>query len=338
MSGLMSGLMRRCRAPAGGDAPHWMSNWGAASRAGGKRLKRLPALLVLALALPLAGGGDAVAAPLKVFACEPEWAALARALGGGNMEIYTATAAAQDPHYIQARPSLIARARRADLLVCAGAELESGWLPLLLRKSGNGRIQAGQPGHFMATTHTDLLEKPATLDRGQGDLHAAGNPHIHLDPRRVEQVARALAATLAAIDPANAPQYRRNLADFTARWQAAREEWRRLAAPLRGKRIVVHHDHWVYLERWAGLQKVATLEPKPGIPPGGGHLASLLERMRQEPADLIVYAEYQDGRAARWLSGKTGIPVLALPATAGEDEDLGQWFERLLRALLDATE
>ena len=332
--------MCRDRAPVvGGDAPHWAPNRADPNRVNPNRAdgQRLSALLVLALALSLAGGGDAVAAPLKVFACEPEWAALARTLGGDNVEVYAATTAAQDPHYIQARPSLIARARRADLLVCAGAELEIGWLPLLLRKSGNGRIQAGQPGHFMATAHTALLEKPATLDRSRGHVHAAGNPHIHLDPRRVEQVARALAATLAAIDPANAPQYRRNLADFASRWQAAREEWRRLAAPLRGKRIVVYHNYWVYLERWAGLQRAAALEPKPGIPPSGSHLASLLEQMRQEPAALIVHTEYRSGRAARWLSGKTGIPVLALPATVGEGEELGQWFERLLRALLEAA-
>jgi len=278
-----------------------------------------------------------VMAKLRVFACEPEWAALAGAVGGDQLILYSATTAQQDPHHIQARPSLIARVRRADLLVCTGADLEIGWLPLLLRKSGNAKVQPGQPGHFMATEHVTLLEKPARLDRSLGDVHAAGNPHIHLDPHRLLQVAEALTRTLSGIDAENTAHYRKNFAAFKGRWEAAIEAWKERVQPLRGKRIVVHHQSWPYLERWLGLQRVATLEPKPGVPPSGGHLARVLDDMRKQPADMILYADYQDDRAARWLSEKTGIKTVALPFSVDDDGDLIQWFEALLGKLLETA-
>lgn len=272
-------------------------------------------------------------AQLRVFACEPEWAALAKALGGEQLEIYSATTHQQDPHHIQARPSLIARARRADLLVCTGAELEIGWLPLLLRKSANPRIQPGQPGHFMATDQVSLLDKPALLDRSQGDVHAAGNPHIHLDPRRLLQIAQQLTQRLIAIDPAQQASYQQRLDVFSHDWNTALERWSRQAQALRGMPIVVHHNSWLYLVQWLGLEQVATLETKPGIPPSSSHLSQLVSRLQQTPAELILYASYQDDKAARWLSEKTGIPVMALDFSVTPDETLEQWFDRLLDQL-----
>lgn len=198
-------------------------------------MKRILALLsLLAAASPAAAG-------LNVFACEPEWAALAGELGGEHVSVYSATSAQQDPHHIQARPSLIARVRRADLVVCSGAELEVGWLPMLLRQARNPAVLPGRPGHFEASSFVKRLEVPAELDRSEGDVHAAGNPHVHLDPHRLATIAAALATRMADLDPGNAPDYRRQHADFAARWQAAIARWEEQAAPLRGVRSVVHH-------------------------------------------------------------------------------------------------
>nr|VFJ60278.1 MAG: zinc/manganese transport system substrate-binding protein [Candidatus Kentron sp. FW] len=273
-------------------------------------------------------------ADVRVFACEPEWSALVRSLGGKHVTIYTATTNRQDPHHIQARPSLIAKARRADLLICSGAELEIGWLPLLLRKSGNPKIQPGQPGHFMATDYVTLLEKPTVLDRSEGDIHAAGNPHIQLDPMRMLQVAENLSRTLAKIDPAHLADYREKLASFTGKWQDSLSRWRERAQPIKGKSIVVHHNNWVYLRKWLGLDQAATLEPKPGIPPTSSHLSQLLSGLQQTAVHKIIYASYQDDRAANWLSEKTGIPTIALDISPATDETLIQWFERLIDQLL----
>ncbi len=293
-------------------------------------IKKSALLLLLALLL----FSHHTYAQINVFACEPEWAALTQALGADKVKVTSATTAMQDPHHIQARPSLIAKIRRADLLVCTGADLEVGWLPLLLRKSGNGSVQPGQTGYFMAADYVALLEKPAVLDRSLGDIHAAGNPHFHLDPERIAQVAIALADTLIKVDPANQSYYQRNLATFTQQWQQAIQQWQQRSQSLRGKPIVVSHNSWVYLAPWLGLIQVATLEQKPGIPASSIHLSKVLTTLKKNPADMLLYASYQSDKSARWLTQKTAIPAVALPFSPSKDETLVAWFDRLLNQLL----
>lgn len=283
----------------------------------------------------------ALCAQVAVLACEPEWAALTKALGGSRVQIYTATTARQDPHRIQARPSLIAQARHADLLVCTGAELEIGWLPVLLRKSGNAAIQAGAPGYFMAADHVQLLDRPMRLDRGDGDVHPAGNPHVQTDPRRIAQVAEHLAATLVAIDGEHAALYRANLADFRARWAQAILGWQTRGAPLRGLPIAVHHDSWRYLTDWLGIVRVATLEPKPGVPPSSKYLAELVTQLQRQPPALILRATYDDDRPAKWLGEKMGLPVVALDLSVPDPDQpdaLFRWFDRVISQLLDTAQ
>ncbi len=275
-----------------------------------------------------------VYAQINVFACEPEWAALTRTVGGDAVKVYSATTAQQDPHHIQARPSLIAKVRRADMLVCTGAELEVGWLPLLLRKSGNGNIQPNRPGYFIAADHIALLEKPIVLDRSLVDIHAAGNPHFHFDPHLILQIAKALAVRLTKIDPVNSDLYQQNLLNFSRNWNLAITKWEERAQPLRGKRIVVSHNSWVYLEQWLGFIKVATLEPKPGIPPSSIHLSKVLAQLKQNPAEVILYADYQNDKSAHWLSQKTGLVTISLPFSPSDGETLIQWFDKLMGRLL----
>jgi zinc/manganese transport system substrate-binding protein len=276
-----------------------------------------------------------IEAKIHVFACEPEWAALAESLGGEHLEIYSATTHRQDPHHIQPRPSLIAKARSADLLICTGADLEIDWLPLLLRKSGNSKIQPGQPGCFIAVEQVPLLEKPLVLDRRAGDIHAAGNPHVHLDPNRILQIATHLTDTLIKIDFENQSAYQKNLESFTHEWQDATSRWDKKIQKLKGQSIVVHHNNWVYLEQWLGVKRVGTLEPKPGIPPTSHHLTQLVSSLQQMPAYMILYTTYQDDKAANWLSQKTGIPTIALDFSPAKNETLLQWFDRLLDQLLE---
>lgn len=276
-------------------------------------------------------------AQLNLFACESDWAALAQELGGDKVSIYQATTGKQDVHHIQARPSLLAQARRADMLVCTGAELESGWLPVILRKTGNVKIRPGQPGHFMAADFVLLKDQPAKLDRSEGDIHAAGNPHIQTDPHNITKVAEALNQRLQQIDSVNAAHYQAHYDDFAQRWQSAIADWEQRAAALKGLLIVVHHDGWVYLQDWIGLQKVAVLEPKPGIPPGSRHLSQVLQTLQAQPAQVVMYATYQDPKAAKWLSNKTGIKAVELPNSVGGADgtaDLFGLFEVIIGRLL----
>lgn len=286
--------------------------------------------------LALLCSGTLAHADLNIFACEPEWGALAQEIGGNKVTVYNATTGLQDPHHIEARPSLIAKARQADLLACTGAELETGWLPLLLEKSGNANIQPAKPGHFMAAQQVQLLDIPAKVDRSMGDVHADGNPHIQTDPRRLAQVAKALAERMAQVDSTNATHYQQGYASFNSRWQPAMQGWQAKAAGLRGKAVVAHHKSWVYLQDWLGLKEVATLEPKPGIPPTTDHLTSVLQQLQANPALAVIHSAYEDPKAAQWLSGKAGIPVVLLPSTVGgtpRANDLFKLFDDIIQRL-----
>jgi zinc/manganese transport system substrate-binding protein len=286
--------------------------------------------------LILVAAGPAAAA-LNIFACTPEWASLAKELAGGKASIYAATTARQDPHRVEARPSLIARARSADLVVCTGAELEAGWLPLVQAQSGNARIQAGQPGYFEAAAASRLIERPVRLDRSLGDIHAAGNPHLHLDPRNIARVAAALAERMAELDAPNAPHYRSGASAFLSRWLEATARWEMQAAPLKGMPVVVHHRDLSYLVDWLGMREVGALEPKPGLPPSTAHLSELLERLRQTPAKAVVRSAYSDPRPAEWLAQRAGIAAVALPYTVGGSEpakDLFGLYDDTLARLL----
>jgi zinc/manganese transport system substrate-binding protein len=279
-------------------------------------------------------------ATLNVFACEPEWGALARELGGDKVNVYDATNALQDPHRVEAKPSLIARARNADLLVCTGAELEVGWLPILLRQSGNPKVQPGQPGYFEAAQFVQLREIPTRLDRADGDVHAAGNPHIQTDPRNIARVAAALAQRMTTIDPSNAAHYTARQSNFAARWQTAMTRWEKAAAPLKGAAIVVQHKGFPYLEDWLGLKQVAALEAKPGVEPSVAHLSEVAQTLQRQPAQGVLRAAYQDGRASAWLAERVKIPVVVLPYTVGGSPQAGDLFglfddtiDKLLKAL-----
>ena len=290
--------------------------------------------LLLALALPAAS--PALAA-LNIFACEPEWGALSRELAGGQASIYVATNALQDPHHIEARPSLIARARSADLVVCTGAQLEIGWLPLVLTQAGNPKIQVGQPGYFEAALQVVLLEVPASVDRSQGDVHPGGNPHIQLDPRNIAKIAAALSERMAQLDPPEAGNYRARTKAFLERWQQAIARWEKEAAPLKGMSIVVYHKNMTYLEQWLGMREVGELEPKPGLPPTTAHLSELLASLQRNPAKAVVRAAYNEPRALEWLSENAKIPAVTLPFTVGGDDkakDLFGLFDDTLARLL----
>ena len=279
------------------------------------------------------------AAALSVFACEPEWGALAQELGGDKVTVYSATTALQDAHRIEARPSLIARIRSADLLICSGSELEIGWIPLLLTQSGNDKIQLGSPGYFEASQYVAKLEIPKVVDRSLGDIHPGGNPHVHTDPRNIAKVATALEDRLVQLDPGNADTYRSRGKSFAERWQAATARWAVQAVALKGVPIVVYHKDFSYFISWSGMREVASLEPKPGIPPTPSHLAELLDQMKRQPARVIVYSPYNSPQAAQFLSERSKIPAVMLPFTVGGTEaakDLFGLFDDTIQRLLGA--
>jgi zinc/manganese transport system substrate-binding protein len=293
-------------------------------------MKSLLASALLAVSWPSA-------AAMNIFACEPEWGALARELGGDKVLVYVATTALQDVHRIEARPSLIARARSADLVVCTGAELEVGWLPLVVSQSGNARIRPGQPGYFEAADFVALIEKPERLDRALGDIHAAGNPHVHLDPRNIAEVAAGLGERMSMLDPSNKKYIQEKTQSFLLRWREAMAKWEKQAATLKGVPVVVHHRDFTYLLAWLGMREVGSLEPKPGLPPSTASLSEMLNKLKQTPAKAVLRAAYNDSRASEWLAQRAGIPAVVLPYTVGGSDkakDLFSLYEDTLERLL----
>ena len=287
-------------------------------------------LLILGTALP-------AHAALKVLATTADWGALTTELGGDRVNVYVATSALQDVHRVDAKPSLVARARTADLVVATGAELEVGWLPVLVQESGNSRIQPGSPGYFEAASQLTLLEVPSKLDRSLGDIHPQGNPHVQLDPHNIATIARALAQKLAALDPGGAQYYAQRGADFDKRWQEAMQRWESKAAALKGTQVVIMHRDQVYLCHWLGLQELAAIEPKPGVPPSAGYLGELVTKLSAAPPRMIMLNAYNDPKAANWLGGRIHAPVVILPFSVGgtpEAKDLFGLFDDTLNRLL----
>ncbi|WP_245568379.1 metal ABC transporter solute-binding protein, Zn/Mn family [Ferrimonas futtsuensis] len=276
---------------------------------------------------------------LSIFTCEPEYAALVKELAP-QARVSSATTALQDPHHVQARPSLISKLRRADLAICAGAELEVGWLPMLQMKANNPKVRDGQSGMLYAADHVDALGKLDKVDRSMGDVHAGGNPHFHFSPERVQSIAKAVTAKLVELDPAHQSDYQANLADFSQRWSEATARWETLAAPLKGKKVIAYHSSFQYLFDWLGIDQAGDLEPKPGLPPTTGHLAQLLKLTESTPIIAVIYTGYQDGRGAQWLGQRARLPVLQLPFGPGGEEadDLFQLYDTNIRMLLETLE
>ncbi len=299
----------------------------------GAFLGTLAGMLAMTCAAPAHAG-------LKALTCEPEWAALISEIGGDKVQASSATTALQDPHRIEARPSLIAKARNADLLVCTGLELEIGWLPVLLQQAGNSKITEGKPGYLEIGALVPRLDLAGKVDRSEGDVHAAGNPHIQQNPHNIAKAADAIAKRLAELDSTNAAFYAARHKDFSTRWEAATLKWEQQGTPLKGVAVVEHHKNMAYLLQWLGLRSVATLEPKPGVEPSAAHLSALSTQLQKEPAKMVLRAAYQDNRASQWLTQHAKINAVVLPFTVGGDDkanNLFSLFDLTLQRLLEAA-
>ncbi len=274
-------------------------------------------------------------AKINVFACEPEWKSLAEEIGQDKIKAYSATSAFQDPHYIKAKPSLLAKIRRADLLICSGADLESGWLPILLQNASLD-IQHGNIGNLMAANYVDTLDKPEILDRALGDIHPDGNPHIHLNPYNILKISEILLEKLKKIDSENSDFYQSNYDDFIIKWQNSITKWEIKAENIKGVNVIQYHKSFTYFYNWLGLNQIATLEIRPGIAPTVKHLEKLIRLTETSDIPYVNLSPYDPVDSAKWLHNKTGIKILTLPYTVGgneESKDLFALYENMLNQL-----
>ena len=276
------------------------------------------------------------AEPLRVVTTIETFAYLARAVGGANVRVESLARGYQDPHFVEAKPSLLIPLSRAGLLVYAGLDLEIGWLPPLVVGSRNPHIQLGAPGNLDASTAIDVLDVPSTkVDRGQGDIHARGNPHYWLPPVNALKVAKEIAVRLKRLDPAHGAAYEANLQAFGAALKARAVDWARKASTLRGLKVVTYHKSWTYVSAWLGLREVGYVEIKPGIPPNPKHLAGLILQMKAESVRAILIESFYNRGIAGQVADAAGAKLLVLPSDVGATPKIRSYFD-MVDAVLDA--
>jgi zinc/manganese transport system substrate-binding protein len=296
--------------------------------------------LVQLAALVLVLGAQPAHAKLRIVAALPDVADITRQIGGDRVSVETIAEGTQDPHKVPVKPSFVTKLNRADALVVQGLGLEHAFIPALLEAARNDRIMPGAPAYIDASLYVKPLEVPSSQNRTQGELHPLGNPHFNLDPEQGKPMARAIAEGLERVDPAGASTYRDGLARFTAQLDAKIAEWQKLAAPLRGLKVVSYHQDLIYLAERYGLDLVGTIEVKPGIPPTPGHLEDLLNAMQRQKVKVIIREISYDPGTAQSLAERTGARVAKISALAGGLGKPGYFdsIEANLRSLVAAAQ
>jgi len=273
-------------------------------------------------------------AALAVVATTPDLANVAAAVGGRRVHVQALALPTQDPHWVDARPSLVLDVSHADLLISAGAELELGWLPTLLVGARNGKIQPGSPGFLEAAGLVELLERPAgKVDRSMGDIHPSGNPHFMFDPRQVERVAVGIGKRMAELDPEGSASYLENTRQFVTSLRQARQRWEEKLRPLRGTQVIAFHRSLSYLADWVGLVVVDHIEPKPGIPPNPRHVAELIAHCKQHPVRALLQESWYASNTSELIAAQTGTRLIKLPGAS--DFQAGQSYVAFLDRVAD---
>jgi zinc/manganese transport system substrate-binding protein len=294
-------------------------------------MKRI--VLILAAMMVLSGAQ----AKLNVIVSTPDLAAIAREVGGNNVEITALAKPTEDPHFVDAKPSFILKLSRADVLIEGGAELEIGWLPALIDQCRNPKIAPGAPAHVAANQGVTMLEVPSTLDRSKGDIHAAGNPHYLVDPVNAKKAAENIAAAFEQLDPKSAETYRVNFKKFSDTIDAKLADWQKKFEPYKGQQIVAYHNSWIYFGNRFGLNIDLYLEPKPGVPPTPTHLAEVITRMRADKVHVIIVDPYLNRRTAETVAAKADGIVVDVTQFPGGVKGTEGGYVQLMDYLVNAV-
>ncbi|MCI0432263.1 MAG: metal ABC transporter substrate-binding protein [Gemmatimonadetes bacterium] len=294
-------------------------NTTSSRRPGGRlRLSRRGAMAGVAVLAAMQMSTGAARAQLRVVTTTTDLAAIALEVGGDRVTVKSLALGTQDPHFVEPKPSYVLELRRADVYAQVGLELEVGWAPLLLDQARNSKIHRGGPGHLDLSTVVEVKDVPTgRVTRAEGDIHPYGNPHYWLDPHNGKRIAAAFAERFASLDPAGRVAYQAHRDRFTARLDSAIAVWENLATSVRDSPVVAYHTSWKYLLEWAGLEIVGYVEPKPGIPPGPGHLAGLIDRMKAVGARVVIMDPFYNASVPRTIATRAGAQLLELPSSVG---------------------
>lgn len=288
------------------------------------------ALLTICISLLLTGPAFA---GLNVVATLPWIGSLVKEIGKDKVSVTTLVKPTQDPHTVEAKPSMILAGRKADIIMYNGLDLEIGYLPLIMESSKNPRIMPGRPGNFDCSRFVKVIDKHAHVERSMGDVHPLGNPHYHYSPSNIVRIVEGMTNALADMDPANAAFYRSNHQAFTAKLAEREKRWKSQAQKLIGNRYVAYHKLFEYLAAEYGFKVVAYVEPKPGIPPSAAHVAGLIERMKAIKPDGILTTAFYGKKESETIALKTGARVMTIPSDVGSMPGTGDWFTFMDRVL-----
>ena len=276
-------------------------------------------------------------AKLVVVGTLPDFSSIVSEIGGDRVTVSSLINGAQDPHFVDARPSMILEVNKADLLICIGMGLEDGWLPVLLAQSRNGKVQKGSRGYMDASEFITPLEVVANPNRSMGDVHGSGNPHYYNSPIEMFKVATGIYARLVELDPDGAQAYGVRWKAFQEKYQKMLGEWSVALASLKGTKVVEYHKSWAYLLAWTGLVSAGALEPIPGIPPSPSHVASLLTKVKDQKIRFVIQEVYQPTRLSKLFAEKSGSILLVLPSMVGAEPGITTIFEKFDRIVAMLT-
>ena len=273
---------------------------------------------------------------LKVLTTTEDLKSIAEYIGGDRVTVNSLARGYQDPHYLEAKPSFMMKAKNADLFIRIGLELEIGYEELIIDGSRNQKIRIGQPGHLDASEGVSLLEVPTTtkVDRSMGDVHPMGNPHYWLDPENVKIVARNIANRLSELSPDNSRYFQGNLAAFDKKMDEKMVEWDGKMKPFKNSKIAIYHRSWPYFADRFGLVVACELEPKPGIPPSPKHLKEVIDIMKRDKIKVILMEVFYDEKPAQFVAGQTGTKVIIVPNSVGGSKEVKDYFS-LIDTIID---
>ena len=279
---------------------------------------------------------------IQILATTTDLKSIAEFIGGDEVKVDSICKGYQDPHFVEAKPSFMIKAKKADLFIRVGLELEIGYEELIINGSRNQKIRIGQLGHLDASEGASLLEVPTTtkIDRSMGDVHPMGNPHYWLDPLNVKVIASNIANRLSEISPKDALYFKKNLSGFNEKIDEKLIEWMERLAPFKGENIAIYHRSWPYFVNRFGLVASCELEPKPGIPPSPGHLKEVIDRINEENIKVILMEVFYDEKPAKFVAEQSGAKVVVIPNSVGGTKEAKDYFslmdiivERLAEAL-----
>jgi zinc/manganese transport system substrate-binding protein len=288
------------------------------------RFERLLTLAALVLGLSAVDAR----AQLNVMASTEDLASIAHEVGGDKIKVEALARGYQDPHFVEAKPSFVLKLNKAQLLIVVGRDLEIGWLPPLITQSRNPRIQPGADGYLDASLSAKILELPTgQITRAMGDVHPLGNPHFWLDPENGKRVAKAVETKLSQLDAANASYYAQRELDFERRLNEAMQRWKAAMAPYKGLKVVTYHRSWPNFADAFGLDVIAYIEPKPGIPPTPQHTLDVIQAMKAQNVKIIMVEPYFDLKTPNSIASSTGGKVLVMPPSVGGVKEAADYFK-----------